>query len=764
MYKIEQGDCRDILEVYAAAGMLFDSCVTDPPYHLTSIVKRFGAANAAPAKFGTDGAFSRASRGFMGQQWDGGDVAFDPATWRAVYDVLKPGAYLLAFSGTRTYHRMVCAIEDAGFEIRDQIAWVYGCLSEDTEILIDGKWEHYSKAIVGSLTLCYNVSDDTYEWLPIEDTIEYDYSDTAYRIQSDNTDQIVSRNHRSLVERGGRFVFQYAETLECEETIPVLENLPALLHDLRCSDEGASESQPILRNVQTSSDSSEKEAQVCDIDSMCSLRNGGAETECVVEESGNSNVLLPLQRHFEKPDSKSQQVRPHRNEVSQQRHERGKEPCMERRCNVYPQEGKLQTNQVREVSRGIPSHGTERWIRDGAQIDCGSNDRAMLDEAGSSSPRRSRPAEQCGSEPGTVCLQPGSQVVRGTRYTYSDMARITPFHYYGKVWCVKVPTGAFVARRNGKVFITGNSGFPKSHDVSKAIDKAAGAEREIVGTGKGKGGQNLNVLARTDGADDPSAKGCGAYGQGAKQETIDIPITAPATDDAQQWEGWGTALKPAFEPIVVARKPLIGTVAQNVLEYGTGGINIDGCRIELADSDPLQNGVRHEERALDTGDSDTKWGFKAVDRAPGLGRWPANLIHDGSDEVLECFPEANGQLAFTSTRDTQRAGINTYGKMGRPSESTEPRVELDKSAARFFYCAKASKKDRAGSTHPTVKPIALMRYLCRLVTPPNGTLLDPFAGSGSTGQAALEEGFSITMIEQSEDYVNHIKTRMESLK
>lgn len=199
-------------------------------------------------------------------------------------------------------------------------------------------------------------------------------------------------------------------------------------------------------------------------------------------------------------------------------------------------------------------------------------------------------------------------------------------------------------------------------------------------------------------------------------------------------EGWGTALKPAHEPIVVARKPLVGTVAQNVLTHGTGAINIDGCRV-----------------------------------GEEVGRWPANIIHDGSEEVVDSFPSAPGQLANASTNSESRKTQNVYGAMKRGSheESRESDNEgpvgfkmkpgarrLDAgSAARFFYCAKASKKDRGeGNTHPTVKPLALMKYLVRLVTPPDGVVLDPFMGSGTTGAACISEGFSFIGIEKDPAY------------
>jgi site-specific DNA-methyltransferase (adenine-specific) len=204
------------------------------------------------------------------------------------------------------------------------------------------------------------------------------------------------------------------------------------------------------------------------------------------------------------------------------------------------------------------------------------------------------------------------------------------------------------------------------------------------------------------------------------------------TSEAAQWKGWGTALKPAHEPIVVARKPLIGTVAENVLKHGTGGLNIDACR------------VPNEEAQVASG-----------------GRWPANVIHDGSEEVREGFPNAPGQLLPT-IRDGAEQGNNIYGKLKRVGPSHEPRNEQDKSAARFFYCAKASKKDRGDDNiHPTVKPTELMRYLVRLVTPPGGTVLDPFMGSGSTGKACALEGLRFIGIERERPYIDVARRRIE---
>lgn len=419
--RILVGDCRDVLKTLPAASV--DSIVTDPPYHLTAGKK----GGSGPASVNLESPYGRArvTTGFMGMTWDGGDVAMRPETWAECLRVLKPGGYLLAFSGTRTYHRMACAIEDAGFEIRDQIGWCYA------------------------------------------------------------------------------------------------------------------------------------------------------------------------------------------------------------------------------------------------------------------------------------------------------------------------------------------SGFPKSLDVSKAIDKAAGAEREVIAAGK-------PVKRMIPGADQNAT---GSWIKDNGREFVPT-VTEPATDAARQWQGWGTALKPAWEPICVARKPLIGTVAENVQQHGTGALNIDGCRVHvepggrpLREVAPPRDDVQYGGNAL-AGRVDGSLASSKAAGSTDLGRWPANLIHDGSEEVLRAFPDAPGQLATASSSSSSRKDQNVYGAMARGSGGAEPRMDTG-SAARFFYCAKADKADRGeGNTHPTVKPGDLMRYLCRLVTPPGGTVLDPFAGSGSTLLAADREGFDAIGIEMNPQYAEMARKRI----
>lgn len=284
------------------------------------------------------------------------------------------------------------------------------------------------------------------------------------------------------------------------------------------------------------------------------------------------------------------------------------------------------------------------------------------------------------------------------------------------------------------------SGFPKSLDVSKAIDKQAGAEREVVSQ------QHKKAF----GYEDRPWK---------HEEDANInSITAPATPEAVRWQGWGTALKPAWEPIVLARKPLRGTVAQNVLEHGTGALNIDGCRVGTKEVlGRTNNGRERYNPSSYTVAPPERTTFDRSDVAGG--RFPANLIHDGSDEVEAVFPMTkSGRLGIG------HGSGNSFG-VGNSDKKPHPIAAEyggdSGSASRFFYCAKASSSERGeGNNHPTVKPQSLMQYLCRLVTPPGGVVLDPFTGSGSTLLAALKEGFRFIGIELEEKYCEIARRRV----
>ena len=323
------------------------------------------------------------------------------------------------------------------------------------------------------------------------------------------------------------------------------------------------------------------------------------------------------------------------------------------------------------------------------------------------------------------------------------------------------------------------SGFPKSLDVSKAIDKAAGVGR-TEGQREWKGGlRHSNSMG-------------GGSGQENGTTTL-LKYDTPSTDDGLKWTGWGTALKPAWEPIILCRKPVEGTIVQNVLTHGCGGINIDGSRVEIPENDKANydfnnNGLSRLSRPEGDklGQFDGGWKIDKTPRENTKGRFPANLIHDGSDEVVELFP-------ITSSGAMKRKvgayeGESNTGILRGVSGPQNQHGDSG-SAARFFYCAKASKSERnigceslpdktagectdrqedtaglnspragAGRTsggknfHPTVKPLALLDYLCKLITPHNGLILDPFAGSGTLGLSANRCGFNSILIELDHDY------------
>jgi site-specific DNA-methyltransferase (adenine-specific) len=312
------------------------------------------------------------------------------------------------------------------------------------------------------------------------------------------------------------------------------------------------------------------------------------------------------------------------------------------------------------------------------------------------------------------------------------------------------------------------SGFPKSHNIEKAINKVDGVEF-LEKPASGVGFMN--------------AEGAGGYNTTINQ----LEQVGQSTERAAQWNGWGTALKPAHEPMVLARKPLEGTVANNVLTYGVGGLNIDGTRVGFGDEQVNLDAVQINIDAM--GYHGAKNSHSTPTYKPA-GRFPANFIHDGSDEVVALFPDTKSPATYTRKSDGFGSGSYVIGE----TAGTESLNYGDTgSAARFFYCAKASKRDRnegleafeakrdhdgrkdggvGGDNprnrtnnakvnhHPTVKPTTLMQYLVRLVTPPNGTVLDPFMGSGSTGKACAYEGFDFIGIDQSAEYVEIARARI----
>ncbi len=496
--KLINADCIEAMK--AMPDNSVDSIVTDPPYEL----------------------------GFMGKSWDASGIAFNIEVWQEALRVIKPGGHLIAFSGSRTYHRMAVAIEDAGFQIRDQIMWVYGSGFP--------KSHDISKGI-------------------------------------DKSDAVEMRRQRDL----------------------------KFINWMKTTGLTASKCDEILKSA---------------------------------------NVISQTSSHS-----------------------------------------------IHYFNEGQPQVATAE----------------MFD-------------------------------------------KLRPFLPEVPEWVEQMVRQRTVESENFK-------------------------KREVVGTKMG--------LKSVDG------NGHGIV-PGGINVAVELDITAPATAAAKQWDGWGTALKPAHEPMVLARKPLEGTVANNVLTFGTGGLNIDGTRVE-GEVPSVPQWSRSDSNAP----FDASGRNGEMSQPHSAGRFPANFIHDGSDEVVALFPDTKSPATYTRKSDVFGSGSYVIGE----TAGTESLNYGDSgSAARFFYCAKASKRDRnegldgfeakrdhdgrkdggvGGDNprnrtnnaklnhHPTVKPTSLMQYLIRLVTPPNGIVLDPFMGSGSTGKACAYEGFDFIGIDQSAEYVAIAQARID---
>lgn len=710
--KIIQGDCLGIMKEMEDNSI--DAVITDPPYGLS----------------------------FMGKKWDYDVPSVE--IWEECLRVLKPGGYLLAFAGTRTQHRMAVRIEDAGFEIRDMIAWVYGCLSEDTEILTEMGYKPLHKTTQYDRIMVYDIQKNIYQWERPQGWQVYRvHEDTAYRIQSDYTDQIVSRNHNCIVEREGKLVFKKAEELSEMEYMPVLSE------------------------------------------------------DFYTLQKGYWKLLLKELLWQSKRLAQTLFGKWEREKATRKGTGDGKKPSVERWSNLFQKERELRKiqNQVCEMSKGISADGEERWICNGTSFNSGSIVGEMFRENPSSASYQSQSRGQQVGEPNVVSIKQGTQDTR--------VARVTKIKYSGLIFCPTVSTGAFVARRNGKVFITGNSGFPKSLNIGKAVDKLQGNEREKFERDNGSATSIEGKKTIYGSGENKSENGTRRF--------ID-------TKGTSEWEGWGTALKPALEPITVARKPLEGheisnleeyldkqgfpslskilkkkklTVAENCLKWGVGGINIDESRVGT-DKIEINGGGK-------------KWrkNGKEIEYVEPIneertGRFPANLIHDGSDEVVSLFPNTKSvRSARGGNKTTEDTSAIRFGSS--ELDGYECGYNDSGSASRFFYCAKASKsernrgcegleeKDKAGkdfrpnhavkaelgedgnpfgrwgkikNNHPTVKPIALMEYLVKLVSRENAVVLDPFAGSGSTLIACKNLNRQYIGIEREEEYIEIINKRL----
>lgn len=547
---LKPGDCRDGIK--SIPDNSIDAIVTDPPYALVSIGKRSGKDGSAPAtpKEGKDGAYARASAGFMGKQWDTGETAFAVEFWEECFRVLKPGGHVVAFSGTRTYHRLAVAIEDAGFEIRDQLAWVYGSGFAKSHAVDLGMW----KGVIN----CQ------------------------------------SKESAPLVVQVSTFTHATCGVAKEHIAVALAVILP--------------EAGPALI--------------------MRTGKAGDTPAVTVMSLSESERTAISLSTGWSWPTQSVESFDPR---------------------SMYTTETASKQITDPEIWKLLTSQTMQEYT------------------------------------PCSVTLQNG--------------------------WA-----------------------WP-------AVTVASSSSEE-----------NTNKSA--------------------------IPILtalAPATwNPVAQAKGKGSGLKPAWEPICLARKPLIGTVVDNVLTHGTGAINVDGCRVGIDESELVQDdGQRVTTTAHDgylrPGASMFNTGKSAKRAGPSnaSGRFPANILHDGSDEVVSAFP--NTVASKAGSRGLMNSGryCGVAAGLGcnpvNGTDSIRGHNDNGGSAARFFYSAKASKHDRAGSKHPTVKPVALMQWLIRLVCPKGGTIIDPFSGSGTTGAAAYLEGVNAILCEREEEYLSDIRSRLNAL-
>lgn len=772
----------DIVKWLAGNQWLFDNgylpkyhaAFCDPPYFLGSIVKRFGAKNSAPAKFGKDGAFSRASKGFMGKTWDGFEDVWVYQEWVTQWATLLlsavyPGAIGLFFGGTRTYHRLAAGLEDAGWEVIDSIAYMYGCLDEETEILTKDGWVQYHTDISKSLVLCYNKDTDEFIWGKPTNVFKYQYNDTAYRVQSDHTDQLISRNHRCLVEREGTLLFEFAENAaqEHEIRVPILEGVRGVQRAIRNAERNTSDTESVLRtlfasekNKQTSSHSKTVIRAKTNIANLPRMWQGVLHPHLLCKQRQRTSVQQGMQWQSTRQGMGSAGIQrrtfAYSRIVQGSSALRGKQPFLEGRNYISQSQGALFQSeyQVREMPTGIYRNVPKRWICDGTQTVGSTGHRACIAQAGSSASCKSQRRGQSVGKFRIIRNQRGSQDVRKARIPTTDLATITPTHYSGIMWCPTVPTGAFVARRNGKVFITGNSGFPKSHSVS---------------------------------------------------------------------DTHGTALKPAYEPCLVARAPRGKyTFADLQINFNTGLYNIDGARV--GNEVRTYKGAGLSPQKIDNHQSgDT--GIGMLDGSgrdlifEANGRWPSNLLLSHSEDCTDTtctkdcpvreLGEQSGDLkgggSVSGNEPSQPAGGAVYGRWERVGWEAH---NDSGSAARFFYTAKTSTWEREvglddiaakpfgasnqaqaeikrGNTeslddatfgigqikqlrnnHPTLKPISITEYLSRLLLPPaNGTprrILIPFAGSGSECIGAQLAGWDeITGVEREHEYTTIATARLK---
>jgi len=628
--KILEGDCRDVIKTIADNSI--DSVVTDPPYALVSIVKRFGKSGSAAVKVpeGGTGAYARASKGFMGKEWDTGETAFSTEFWAEIFRVLKPGGHVVSFSGTRTYHRMACAIEDAGFEIRDQIGWLYS------------------------------------SGFPKSHDVSKGIDKAAGAVRSER--EGVKPGHETTVGR---------------------DTVKSLLEGGVLAGKGGF-SRPWMH----------------DAEKVAALHyNFAPVTDAAREWQGWATALKPAWEVV------ALARKPLENEPEWVTVAQSMLGLWRALWSMLPANDAEQFSTLNPDASSAALSASAQWSAERL-----SNTQADLSEA-------------MGMSQFASALTSSLSTVSSWNATLVAAYRAANTSTIGTE---SGPTTDLKTLKSSLLRIT-----PESIIRGHKSGQWSSADACIAA-------RHLSAFA--------------AWWNATRElSAVEIATVSDAPDCLD-----GAAISPSLEPICLARKPLTGlTVAANVLAHGTGAINVDGCRVGTGGG--TRSVVGTPTAAIHAYNNGLGVGVGGRVEALDCGRWPANVIHDGSDEVIAAFPDTGASKA--SDRGLQHrgrsGGLSDIGpNLKEGTDGTRGHDDNGGSAARFFYSAKADKEDRFGSKHPTVKPVDLMQWLVRLVTPKGGTVLDPFAGTGTTGEAAIREGMNCILIEREEEYLKDIRTRL----
>ena len=747
-YKLYEGSMLDMLDEIPLNSI--DAVLTDPPYEI----------------------------GFMGKSWDKSGIAFQKETWEKRYKVLKPGGYLLSFGGCRTFHRIACAIEDAGFEIRDTIMWVYGCYSSDTQVLTDSGWKYFYDLDKTEKILQWDKNTNKLTWVKPLNYFEYDVDTNMKLFENRHISQLVTPNHKVAVSvKKRRKQFGEYELINASD----IQKSWILNFPLAGEKDG---------NIH------ENDAYIIGWWLTDAWKHGDGKA-CMFSQS-KPKTLNKLRNYFDTHNIKYSEYIKH--------------------CQ-YPHNDEHTFYVTGDIANKLLTEYPDRELN-WKMLDWDKESRLALLEGlmdGDGSYRDGEYSRAFWSQKENrldivqaLCLSLNyrayinndkSSVVFNTKHNSTETQtkhRKDDVPYSGKVYCLETETGAFVVRRNGKAFISGNSGFPKSQNLGKSIEA-----KLTMGTANTQAFTNLDG-DKTDKGDWGYARF--QYDQGARPSNYDENGNLRTTKVnyhtslREKYDGWGTALKPAHEDILIAQKPLVadkelrpnldriivarkpceGSTTDNVIKYGVGGINIDECRIGVEER--TYKGMSSNKPGGAGCYRDDNWQPKDIENTVN-GRFPSNLIltYDETDKEEVCggFPDGKSTQTIDAHRKTREEdwvwGSKSCGIKNDIDDSNRIEGYDDSgSASRYFYCAKASRRDRDDglpdgirNTHPTVKPTDLMAYLVRLVTPNGGTVLDPFNGSGSTGKAVMYENkdhnknYKYIGIDLSNEYLEISKARID---